>query len=331
MKCPYCQHDLPDQSQFCSYCGKEIKAHKICPQCLYQEEEHAVFCSHCGYHFQQDENDQQKLSRSQKNKQKNKNIKIKIIVILVAAIICAGIAGYFLLFKEEKKANKSVSNEQQVELKLNENKFEIEVQEQAYIEANMNCTYEINNEDIVKVDQFGTITGLAPGTAVVTVKGENGEKQKCKVVVTENTQNIVISSYEASSTLTAQGYDYSVSQLYDQNYSTCWTEGVEGDGQGETIKVTFENQVKINTLNIVNGYGKRSDLYSKNNRVKKITLIFDDGSEEILELKDNFNINQVITFTERKTKTVTVRIDEVYKGTKYEDTCLTEMTFTYKK
>lgn len=330
MKCPYCQHELPEHSQFCSYCGEEIKVQKKCPQCYHSQNIDAVFCSYCGYHFQQTKEDKE-LTRSKKNQNKNKNKKMMMIIISIIICLCIGLTGYFLLFKEEKAENKSISNEKQTELKLDENKFEIEVEQQDYIEANMNCTYEVDNEDIVKVDQFGTITGLAPGTATVTVKGENGEKQKCQVVVSENTQNIVISSYEASSTLTAEGYDYSVNQLYDQNYSTCWTEGVEGDGIGQTVTVNFESRVKINTLNIVNGYNKTYDLYQKNNRVKKVTLIFDDGSEETVELKDSFNISQSISFTEKQTKTVKVRIDEVYKGTKYEDTCLTEMTLTYKK
>lgn len=341
MKCPYCQKELPEESKFCSFCGNEIKDNKkICPECQNEENIDAIYCSQCGYNFLKKDNEQlndkkedEELSRVKKKNKKKDHKKLYIIIgIIIALFVLAG-ATYFVFFKEDKTATETVStkNNKKEELILKETKFELEVGKQDYIEANMSCTYKVKNEKIVEVDSFGTITAKATGTTTVTVKASNGNSVKCTVTVKEGPQKIEIESYQASSTLVASGYDYSVSHLYDDDISTCWSEGVDGEGLGETITVTFKEEVNVNTMQIMNGISKNKELYQKNGRLKKVTLIFDDGNEENVEIKDSYKEIQTIKFNEHKTKNITIKIDEIYQGTKYQDTCITKLLFSYQK
>ena len=52
-RCPYCGHDVDENSKFCSNCGKQLTV--ICPHC-HQEVDPGKFCSNCGKPLQEDEN-----------------------------------------------------------------------------------------------------------------------------------------------------------------------------------------------------------------------------------------------------------------------------------
>lgn len=312
MKCPICHRELPDNAKICSYCGNQIidKTESV--------QETA------------DKDPIQDLNHDSKHQQTKRN-QLKFLAG-IAVFICVACIAVFLMVNNnnsETADSKPKSKKDQDELILDKDDFELEEHQQDYIEANIDCTYQVKDENIAVVDRFGTITALSPGKTEITVEGENGQTTICEVTVYEAENIIEISSYEASSTLEQEPYHYEISQLYDNNYSTCWSEGASANGIGETIKINLAQEAKINQLNIVNGYGKKEDLYYKNNRVKKLALIFDDGDIEYIDVKDSFNQLQNITFTPHKTQSIVVRIDEIYQGNKYQDTCISELTVDY--
>lgn len=333
MKCPYCQIELTEDAEFCAACGKKIEINKkICPKCQNKENEDALFCSECGYNFQDTVKEKEELSRVKRKKGKNNKSKKKIYIIIgiIIALLMAECAVYFLFFKDNKENNEEIIQNETSKLVLEKEEFELEIGKQDYIEANMDCTYKVEDENIVEVDSFGTITAKSAGKTAITVKGENNESIKCKVTVKEGEQKIEIENYQASSTLIASGYNYSAENLYDNDKTTCWSEGVDGDGVGETITVQLKESVNINTLQIINGISKNEELYKKNGRLKKISLTFDDGSEENIEVSDLYNEFQTISFNSHKTKNIIIKINEVYQGTNYQDTCITELLFSHQ-
>ena len=150
---------------------------------------------------------------------------------------------------------------------------------------------------------------------------------------------------------------YASSNLTDRNTTTAWVEGVAGPGIGEFAivpGVDVSQKVKI-----WNGLGKSDALYHQNNRLKKINVhIFRTAQIDAaqcgniykglskvatrrIELKD-FNGYQDLplpTFKIEKFKSerfggqeveyqymVGVEIVEVYAGTKYQDTCISEIS-----
>ncbi|MBR6080297.1 MAG: hypothetical protein IKP60_09090 [Treponema sp.] len=103
-----------------------------------------------------------------------------------------------------------------------------------------------------------------------------------------------------------------------------WVEGVSGNGIGEYIEISADKE--FNNLQILNGYVdvSRLDLYKKNSRVKSFVVEdFDNKTKFEIELKDEvvfqyFNL-------EKPTTHIRLTIKEVYKGSKWEDTCVSSI------
>lgn len=79
---------------------------------------------------------------------------------------------------------------------------------------------------------------------------------------------------------------------------------------------------------IYNGYCKSEDLYYRNARPHQITIIADGNPIGVATLSGRFNVIQVISFEEPiLPDKITVRIDSVYEGSRYEDCAISEIGF----
>jgi hypothetical protein len=80
--------------------------------------------------------------------------------------------------------------------------------------------------------------------------------------------------WHSSSELEQSGYynygKYGAINLGDNNSTTCWAEGVEGDGVGEYIYMTIPKNIR--GIKIRNGFQKSESIYKANNRPKKIEI-----------------------------------------------------------
>ncbi|MDR3767417.1 MAG: VWA domain-containing protein [Butyricicoccus sp.] len=150
-------------------------------------------------------------------------------------------------------------------------------------------------------------------------------------IYAEQISNAIISDVTASSHL--EEYYQSTGALYhvaentvDGSYRTAWVENTSGDGVGEWIQLSFDRTYTINGLEVSNGYKKSADLYTKNNRPCEVRLHFSDGSYQDYTLDDVFEGAQRLTFPEPvTTNSIRIEIRSVYLGTKYQDTCITEL------
>ena len=116
--------------------------------------------------------------------------------------------------------------------------------------------------------------------------------------------------------------------IQDKKLGTAWSEGVNGNGQGEWIKFTSPEDECFIEMEIVNGYAKSKALYQANNRVKKLRIEFDEGQVIERELKDNDLGYQKIEFGDMiVSRWVRLTILDTYPGTKYDDTCISEVRF----
>ncbi len=157
-------------------------------------------------------------------------------------------------------------------------------------------------------------------------------------------KNDKIKAVNVSSRLSSK---YSVENMFDFNFNTAWAEGIKGDGIGEKIEIEL-NKYPLTAICLINGYTKNADLYKNNNRIKKLKIEIeyvdykdstklDTESKEVMlqdfefqdVSKNNFgNIISVISdYGEgyRKITKITLTILDVYKGTKYSDTCISEL------
>ena len=157
------------------------------------------------------------------------------------------------------------------------------------------------------------------------------EYHRVEELYAEQISNDIISEVSASSYL--QEYYESTGHLVhrpenviDGSYRTAWVEDASGDGIGEWLKISFDRTYSINGVSVSNGYKKSSDLYRKNSRAEKIRLHFSDGSHRDYTLKDVFEGEQRIVFDKPViTNYLRLEILSVYPGTKYQDTCITEL------
>lgn len=135
----------------------------------------------------------------------------------------------------------------------------------------------------------------------------------------------IVSSSQASSELDEKSANYSPDLAVDGDSGTAWVEGVDGQGMGESITLTFDQVYRVSGLDIRAGYQKSTDLYYKNSRPKTITVEFSDGTSEQCDLRD-VNDKQTIFFSKPvATDRLTIRIDSVYAGNKYTDTAISEV------
>ncbi len=148
-----------------------------------------------------------------------------------------------------------------------------------------------------------------------------------------------IGEQKASSTLKQQGkQDYKASNIHDLDYSTTWVEGAEGYGIGEWVEYTLPaSNPRITDINIANGYVRTKKQWSENSRVKVLDVEVNGKPFAKIHLADVYALQTVkvpyIGYSDRDSfegkEPIRIRfiIREVYPGTKYKDTAISEIFF----
>lgn len=153
------------------------------------------------------------------------------------------------------------------------------------------------------------------------------------------------SNATASSTLKPHGkYTYSVSNIQDLDKRTSWVEGVEGNGIGEYIEIEqkclvgsseYKTDIGFKELCIVNGYAATEKNWNENNRVKELKMYFNNKYVTTIVLEDIIK-QQYIDISKFNLKVQNgekarfkFEINDIYKGTKYNDTCITGLLIEF--
>lgn len=135
----------------------------------------------------------------------------------------------------------------------------------------------------------------------------------------------------ASSTKKSQGSNrYGAAQMGDLDSKTAWVEGHSNYGLGESVSFTWREKNHFHTcaaLSLMNGYQKSKGLMESNSRVKDIDLYADGELKARLALQDRlgyqtFGLDGLGLRDGQRIKLV---IRDVYKGTKWQDTCISEL------
>lgn len=152
------------------------------------------------------------------------------------------------------------------------------------------------------------------------------------------TKQATVKSVIATSELVEAQFDgkylYPPINILDGDFQTTWCEAEEdGPGMGESITVEFAEAVSFDEIQIVNGFATK-DYYLKNNRVKKLLLTQVAGQhfqQKEYTLQDKKDGWQSISFDLPQTaQTITLKILDIYPGSKYDDTCLADIRLLYK-
>ena len=130
-------------------------------------------------------------------------------------------------------------------------------------------------------------------------------------------------------------FKYSIQKAFDGNPATSYVENTEDD----LMKISFPGYGKEYsdnfTVSIINGYSLNENLYTKNNRVKEISVVgyeLNDIKTELIEripkilkFEDKKLSFQVLSFDFTCFGPFYFKVSGIYSGNTYNDTCIAEL------
>ena len=145
---------------------------------------------------------------------------------------------------------------------------------------------------------------------------------------------VTVQNAEASSFLVGSKANYDINLTLDGTSDTCWQDGVDGDGIGEYLSYEFDT-CEVCTIKVVNGNRRTGNSYYENGRIKSAIALFFLGDELInqqeLSFEDDSNVaNDFSVNPSVNCDKIIIQITDVYTGSKYQDTGVSEVSFLKK-
>lgn len=124
--------------------------------------------------------------------------------------------------------------------------------------------------------------------------------------------------------------DFTPDKVLDNDHTTNWQEDAPGNGVGEWIQLSFNPPRQIHSLDIRNGYADTNDaeygnLFEKNNRVQDATVTYSNGTSIGFPLSDSLEFQTIQAPSNQVVEWARITIKSVYKGRKYDDTCISDI------
>ena len=133
-----------------------------------------------------------------------------------------------------------------------------------------------------------------------------------------------VSQAAASSTVVQEGYDNSAAMVVDGDTVTSWQEGVDGDGLGEVLQFELDREYDVKYMTFNLGNWRDPQRYAMNNRPQTMTIWLDDLSFQVT-FPDGQTEFCIEFSSDCPASVIYLRIDSVYQGTEWDDTCISEI------
>lgn len=139
--------------------------------------------------------------------------------------------------------------------------------------------------------------------------------------------------------------NYTAGNIVDNNFTTAWMEGSTGFGKNDFVEIVFKKPCQFNAIAVIPGYPKSEDVYNSNNRIKELVIVAyyadDDSTQQILSFPDKYlrdfparvditkSLIQLSSYPSNNQYIKKIRfiIKSVNKGTRYDDTGISEILF----
>lgn len=125
--------------------------------------------------------------------------------------------------------------------------------------------------------------------------------------------------------ISKKGNNFSPANLVDHNSETTWQEGEEDAGIGQKLTFTFTDSAIVSAIRLENGKRTSKEEFYENNRMASFRVF--DEQPILVELSDSEEVQYIIFENPIMEKQVTLIVDSVFGGTKWNDTCITEIAF----
>lgn len=132
-----------------------------------------------------------------------------------------------------------------------------------------------------------------------------------------------------SISVSSEHKEYPPSNMIDGNPKTVWQEERLKKPLGHKITLDFGKEVAMTSLTCITGFddpeGDKGDMFPINNRLKKISIEFSDGSTRKLEFEDKRGKQTITIAPPVKTGKAVITILEVYRGSWFYDNAIAEI------
>ena len=131
---------------------------------------------------------------------------------------------------------------------------------------------------------------------------------------------------------------YIATNASDGDIKTAWVEGVDGNGEGQSITLYLDGVHNISRLKIYNGYMKNKRRYAINGKVTKAIIDYGNGYQQTVNVNtvyvpeeeadfEPYEIIETVVVPEQdvSTDTITITIEEATAGSTYHDTAISEI------
>ena len=333
MFCIYCGKEIADDSKFCTYCGKTIN-NDVAKAVSSTSDKRVGKAEKTG---KQSALSEAANKSAESNKSNSGIVKSIICVAICLVLLIVGGAFIYKIINDDMLSGMSnteyeaeshdkhskASEEDKVieEVKADEDKEEAEPDDSEEIEAEVE---EVEEEPVVVQEEVEE----------ETVREEVAEPEAIRKAL-----NIVDTS--SSSKLNAKSKDnatYDSWNVCDGRFETAWVEGVDGSGSGESLTVVLDEPHVISDLIIYNGYLKTKRRYAINGQVTRMRIDYNNGYYQDVQLNtmypeeeeyyfayDELNPTAIQSECDRETDRITFTILEAERGSKYEDTAISEI------
>lgn len=301
MFCKVCGREIDDDSKFCTYCGNPVEKEREILETV-----------------------------SEKKKGKTGVVLITAASVLAVAVVSVVAVGFFLKTRTEKKVIEEITVGEKIEeLKREEEKKAAEAVPDKIMEVFPDNSSETSGKEIKET----------PGEELDRkIDSMKSEKSSAEAPVPEETKASLITdepdvsklhkanviAANASSTISQEGTSNSPILLFDGKDATNWQEGVDGYGISETISFSFDDFYKVKYIGFKLGNWKTDRYYVGNAKPKTMTLAFGDYVGPVTFTGER-KVEWVEVNNAVKANSMRVTIDDVYPGTQWEDTCITEI------
>jgi len=137
---------------------------------------------------------------------------------------------------------------------------------------------------------------------------------------------VAITAHQASSTHAEENaIAYDATRTTDGKLGTAWVEGKDGSGLGEWLELDLGSEKEIDEIRVWGGLWFSQDMWTRANRPRQIEIEFSDGTTATMNLADAMEPGRLALPAPKQTSKVRLRISQVYAGTTWLDTAISEV------